>query len=42
MVCAVSRWQLIASVVTIAPSIANMRNSLGTATISLDFSATFT
>ena len=37
-----SRWQPIASMVTIAPSIASMSSSLGMAMISLDFSATLT
>jgi hypothetical protein len=37
-----SRWQPIASMVTTAPSIAIRSSSFGMATISLDFSATFT
>src|SRR4051794_307864 len=37
-----SRWQPIASMVTTAPSIAIRSSSFGTATISLDFSATLT
>jgi hypothetical protein len=37
-----SRWQPIASMVTIAAAIANMSRSFGIATISLDFSATLT
>jgi hypothetical protein len=39
---AMSRWQPIASIVTIAPSIANISSSAGIATISLDFSDTLT
>ena len=37
-----SRWHPMASIVTIAPSIANISKSLGIAMISLDFSVTFT
>jgi len=37
-----SRWQPIASMVTIAPSIASMSSSLGMAMISLEFSAALT
>ena len=40
--CAMSRWQPMASMVTIAPSIASMSRSFGIAMISLDFSATLT
>src|SRR5215471_1962873 len=36
------RWQPMASMETIAPSITNMPRSAGIATISLDFSATLT
>src|SRR4051812_49193325 len=39
---AISRWQPIASIVTIAPSIASMARSFRIAMISLDFSATLT
>jgi len=39
---AMSRWQPMASMVTMAPSMASMSNSLGMATISLALSATFT
>src|SRR5436309_11003435 len=37
-----SRWQPMASMVTVAPSIASISRSLGMATISLDLSATLT
>jgi len=37
-----SRWQPIASIVTIAPVMASMSSSFGIAMISLDFSATLT
>jgi ABC transporter substrate binding protein len=39
---AMSRWQPIASIVTTAPSIDIMSSSAGMATISFDFSFTFT
>ena len=42
IVCAISRWQPIASMVTTARSISSICKSLGMATISLDFSATLT
>src|SRR5918994_5721538 len=37
-----ARWHPIASMVTMAPSIASMSSSFGIATISFDFSATLT
>src|SRR5580693_9083257 len=40
--CAMSRWQPMASMVMIAPSIASMSSSFGIAMISFDFSATLT
>ena len=41
-ICAMSRWQPMASIVRIAPSIASISISLGIALTSLDFSATLT